>query len=1170
MQRSLTLILLLAISAVTQAAAHVATSQQPAGNAAAAAADEVFRQMLYMPAPTPRTARAEESGGARDRKHPSHFYDEDKPPPDDAADADIVDYWERWADSAGHSGHTPSNAVSSRLLAACESEPESLPRLLALMPDEPETAERVKKLYDESQSSATLGDEWRKQVREWLRFNSQYFLDELLSDARKAADKDGYVDKEEALKALAKVDWASAEPLLRSLSEGGQQRTAAFALSLLHRHAAAVKDSAAEENFRARLQAIATDRSTRARARDTAIEELSLTDWPGRDDWYLSLFADETLLEPKDGFYLFSPLTTLFDRDPDKWIPVMAKLVESKDSSVRQNAASCLVQYTTGRTVRRDAVLPVLRWLSDPGWLHINGTEYAWFLQKMDEADLPESVLGLIWIVEHDEWNGHWAARTLAHFKDPRAVPALRKALAQEKGENYRLDILNGLVASGGLSEAEQLAGLEAYAAKIATPEGRADVERYRAQDDAPLPVPVSIGNYLARQKEAPDSLVRAAFARAEVLRKQNPAQARALLGVVEGWQARQVDLDIVRRIGSGKADAATIANALERREKLRENVPQELQTIAARGGAPQGVAAILLADDTLAQSVLASEDEPARVALLACARLTQTPLPVTQVGALLRDKSADLRLAAEHYLLAEDSAQARALLLEHHPGEAFITGWRENVPLIGGNDFSAMGRAEEKLRAELFSKEDAPQQVFALLGNDERPLHALRVYKDRAVYTHYEDSARYRERAVTAAELARFKQFVTSSNLLDLGPQIGSCHYNCSLSEFLFLERDGGRRVFSHQAFDVWLTVILNFESLDEGAKVHYRLADELKGLEVLVADDSLSIRDVWQKGDDVRVLVERAETPEEITQGRSESSKDEEEEEDSNAARTKRRRVEWEKATARLSWHVFSGGRLGAVTTKPEGRATYDDELLDVDDEKFPSHVNAHLAQAKADGCYVLAGELSRGGLWKKCPGREPARVSNGEGIYADPLVTSDGIWAVAAKTDTDWGKPNEVVRFNLRTGREYRVAIPPADQFEPVAYIAAHGEVLLRRARDDDDERKETGGPAAPEYYLLDSTTGRTRLVTGIFAPLLQEGDRPLQPTGNADEFWAALPDRARDETRVGRYNTKDFSFRTLLVLPHIRFDSFQMWADEAGAKIYVTYQGQLLRLPLPTTK
>lgn len=1129
------------------------------------ASDEVFRQLLYLPAPTPRTSAPDEEA-EKQNKRPPDFYDGAHVPPDNAPDADLLDYWERWADTSNHEGLRPSDVVRERLLAACEDAPERLPRLLSFMPDTEEASDRIKKLYDAAQGDARFDDGWRKSVREWLMMHSKYFLSDLMGLAQKAKDKDGYIDKDEALNALANVDWESAAPLLQTLSGGSQPRVAAQALKLLYQHAVEEKDSADEEKYRARLQAVAADRNAPAKARDTVIEALSFTEWPGRDEWYLSLFADDTLREPTDGSYLYSPLTTLFNRDPDKWIPVMAKLVESKDPAVRQNAANCLVDYVNSHP-RRDAILPVLRWLSDPDWLDINGTERAWFMQHMNDVEIPESVPGLIWIVENEKSNRMWAARTLAHYKDPRAIPALKKALADEQNESYREYIIEGLLASGGITEAEQLSALEAYALKLTTEEGRQELERYGFDESNPLPPTVSIGKYLARQKEPPEALVRATLARVESLQRMNPAQARALLGVIQGWQSRLVDLDMLHRIGAGNADATMIANALERREKLRTTVAAELQSLVGAGGAPQGVAAVLLEDALLAQNILGTGDEATQIALLACARLVQMPLPVAQVGALLRSKNANLSLAAERYLLAEDSPLARELLWEHHPQQAFITGWRENIRLISENNFAAMDKAEEKLRAELLKPEDAPLEIFALLGDDEQPLYVLRVYARRAVYTHYEE-ARYSERVITGAELNRFRTFVTSNNVAELGPQFGFCRHDCWVAEFLMLKRQRGRRVFSHQGSGAWVTLLANFDMLGgDGAKIHYRLEDEIKGLEVLYADDTLPVKDVWQRGDDLRVRVEREATLEEDKQ-EAEENDESDEVVDIAAARVARRRRQVERARARISWRPFKDGKLGEATSPPEGCATFDENRLEIDDNAFPSHLNSHLAQAVSGDFVVLAGDLSEGGLWKKAAGQQAVRISSGEGVYANPIVTPDGQWAIAAKAESNWGEPNDVVRFNLKTGREYRVNLPPAKDFEPLMYVAAQGRVLLRRAQGNDDE-KNSDASSSPEFYLLDAATGRTQPVTGVFEPLQEEGRGFLQPTGRPFEVWAAIPDKALNQTRVGRYSLKDFSFEVRLVVPHLTFESADMWADEGGAKLYIVYEGQLLRLPLPAS-
>src|SRR5262249_49133269 len=151
------------------------------------------------------------------------------------------------------------------------------------------------------------------------------------------------------------------------------------------------------------------------------------------------------------------------------------------------------------------------------------------------------------------------------------------------------------------------------------------------------------------------------------------------------------------------------------------------------------------------AGAILTSTDQEAQIALLAGARLMQTSLPLNTVGPLLKSKNLLLQAAAERYLLSEDSKEARTLLWQHHPDEAFITGWRENISLIGGDNFDQMGKLEEKLRAELF-KPDGPGEIFALFGNGEQLGYVLRIYTDKAVYTVYEDSSRYREREISKA----------------------------------------------------------------------------------------------------------------------------------------------------------------------------------------------------------------------------------------------------------------------------------------------------------------------------------------------------------------------------------------------------------------------------------
>jgi hypothetical protein len=1120
---------------------------------------DVLRQLLSLSAAAPHTADA--APDKEQGQHPSKFYDGDNPPPDDAPAEDLLDYWK------AHS-HTVedvpklSDAVRQRLVGMCEEQPEILPDLLALFANNAQAIARVKKIYDgASQRDIGIWSMSLTDVRAWLRLNSSYFLDELLVRARAAQDREGYVENEEAFRALAKIDWPTAEILLRERANGDQPRLAALALALLYQHAREVKAADDEEQYRTRLQTVVAEHDSPARARATAIDVLSLTDWSGRDEWYLSLFADETLLKPTDGDRNFYPLTTLFKEDPDKWIPVMANLVESKNTVVQQTAASCLAQYA-GEHPRRDAILPVLRWLSEPDWFDIGKHNRDCFVMSVEKVEVPESVPGLIWIIEHEEDNRGAAASVVAHYKDPRAIPVLKKVLAEETDEDRRSDLIGSLLACGGLSEAEQLAALEAYAGKLATNDGRTEIEHYRDASDSPLSVLVSIGLYLAEDERPPDTLVTAVLARAQSLQRTNPAQAGIWLEIAHGWETRLIDLDMLRRIGAGTADAASIVRALARRVELRKRAGPELQALATAGGTTRSIAAVLLGDKVLAQHILATGNQLAQIALLASARLTQLPLPVAQVGTLLGSKNPTLALAAESYLLAEDSEDAGRLVLARHPHEGFITGWRESVSLTGGTNCEALGKAEASLRAELF-KQSAPLETIALLLNDERPRYVVRIYADKVVYTDYENAARYRERTITNKELARFKSALTDSEIMEPNPQFGSCNYRCTPVELLSLTPQSGRRVFSLEILYGWSEILDIFARLSkgDGVKTHYWLADEIKGLEVLHADNKLLVRDVWQQGADIRVYVERVATP-------TDAEQQEQPDSDTNApddqtAPANQSQPEPARAEARFTWRSFAAGRLDAEAQPPAGHATFYERTFQIDTSVFPVWCNRNLVQAIAGDSVVLAGRNQEDGLWKKARGQERVRIGD-EGEYEAPLVTPDGKWVVVSQTDVESSQPASIVRLNLQTGRVYRVDLPPADRFMPLAYVAAHGQVLLRRAKNVVGRGSKTIGPNKPEFYLLDAATGRTQLVTGDFTPFRLGSNRALQPTNKPAEFWVAIPDRTNNQTRVGRYSVRDFSFQPLLVVPHIAFDD--MWVDESTAQLYVVYEGQLLRLPL----
>jgi hypothetical protein len=1211
--------------------------------------NDLLQKFIDLQAPGfQKSADAEKEGDQKER--PKEFFNDDNPPPDDAPIEDILAYWSAYSSVAFSTTYKPppSKKTLERILEYCRGNPKLAARYVGIFPPDPEIASVIKDIYDD-QTKAQNSEVY--QLQEWLKYNSTYYLDDLLKGANGIKDENNYVQNQNQyfLRALARVDWNSAQPIVSRLENDiSNPYSQILAKWVSYQHAIDTGDFATENAYRHDLQKIVENKQAPWGQRDLAMDSLTVSnDWEGRDEWYLSLLDDETLLTIQENGY--TGLTTLISNSPKaRWREKMLELTKSANSTVRTAAARNLMgMYREGDTEIAKALLP---WLSDPAWAKQSGNnERSTLIKALGETDVPESVPGLIFVVLNEEENREVAAAALGKYKDPRAVPALRTILASQDTYEGRTTYIGALFACSGFTDDEQMADLEAYAAMMSTETGKTQIQEFEQQyddhgdhfdsdgegggeegegarepmvatasgtvsmpgdsipargamadDEEPKPIPmqISIGSFLAGQEEPGEGLVVRALARLKILKKRNPAVALTLEEIIEKWKGRAIFLETLRRIRSGESTVDDLLMALANRKDMREKVPAELASMPGSGGIARGIGACINESTEEYLSILGGEDPEAQITMLGCTRLLRAPLPVLDVGGLLASPDKRVALAAERYLETEDSLEARKMVLAGNKGEALILGARttfipdvkniysssaldsvfqtvtgEGVPFT----IASFQKTEDDLRKEIKANPEM-LAVYAMLPGGANGARVVRAFKDRVVFTYYEDSARYWERNLSREEYQDLYNYLLEKNIDSLRP-VMDCNGGCLPGEFVMFGRDGGRRVY--YASNILpapldkLSEMFDSFSRAEETKLHYRLGESTAGLETLWTNKKLPARAVWAKDGDLRVLIEDTEKAAEIENDLSEKmasiTKDANSDGPTQQARYEAiQKQALEMKYAHVSWRKLENGRADTIVPQPP------DAPFIYDSTQAPEIPNIRSTprawQVRTGTGEIRAGEYYEPGLFRVSPGQAPIKMK--EGQYENPIASGDGKWVVVSRYIEE-EEFNGLVRINLQTGREFKVGLPPSDSILPVAFIPSHNKVLVYRAGkaitppntvDPEGAESAQAVRAGGEYYLLDAATGVFLRVKGEFRPLQEQTYRPLQPTGVAGESWAALPDTKTGGTSIGRYNEKLFTFHPVMTLPNIRIDSMAMWINEAAGKIYFVYEGHLLAVPL----
>jgi hypothetical protein len=1157
-------------------------ASQPRSQQIATAINELLKQNPLQPEALDADAASE-----KDDK------EESKPPADDAPIKELIAYWRdhTFQDSAG-SKIKPSDKVRERLLAACEDRPNLLPRLIHAMPQTPDAYDRVYKLLTEDPDE---NGAWKQSAHQWLKHNSSYFREDLIEDVRRLTQNDAADIS--GINALARLDWEAAKPMVEAMANGAHPYHAVQALGITYEQASRGGDSTQAEMLRAQLKAMVTNRQTPVPIRQAAFQALMATEWSGQEDWYLSLFADRSLsgtwpeekVDDKDkpksdekperkakaGWGLltgngsgFNFLWLPVQENAAKWLPVVARLVGNSDRAVHLAAVSSLAEFLAAsdgpRESQQQAARALLPWLTDASWG--GGLERWSYIGSLSKLNLPEAMSGLIWILDNDEEGESraMAAEALIHYKSPQAIQPLRRALGRENEEQLREAIITALIQLGGFSDEEAAADIEAYARKAVTTEGQKEIAEIAGGDsNKSLPLPVSIGRVYGQNEEIeiPEGLAAKLFERAKALRATEMAVARQILSIAENADLMIADLNLIERIGEGWIDVDALKLALEWRASMRKRAGDELAKLFKQGGYAAGLAAILLDDESNRTDLLKGKDQNAQLALLAAARYTREKLPVELVGKLL--STSLLAVAAESYMEVEDSAEARKIVWARHPGEAKILGMGASAQLIASG-VSPLGKWEDLMRDEV-RRAIGDEEIYAVAPYINAGLYGgviVRVLKGQAEISLQYEEGRRRLRRLTTAELRDLKEFTLREEVENLGPPSHEDDREFGPStmpfEYLRLTKDGGRRIMIPQPGPTpkkdatpreQLAGLFYKLSHTGEYKLRYAMEDKIPGLEVLLADDKRRVFAACLEGGQLRLMVEPERNGSPGQPGLNTPYR----------------------PPYSFEWRSLTTGQLGAAVEEPRSCRFHN---LTINAPEWITEIRQRFGvmmdwrATQGDSWYAPAVIEGESGVWKFEENKSPVKIA--EGTYVNVVVTPDGKWIVAKKIVQSTEKYEmQITRISLQpakqagaqTSREFAVGAAQLSAHYPIAFVPAHNKVLLGQGHYQYG-REFNGGV----YYLLDAETGALQQIKGEFRPLQDQFTRALQPTEKPNEFWAVVYDSQKKVTIVGRYNERAFTFAPVIEVPEIRVSSADVWVDAAAGKVYLTYLGHLLRVPL----
>ncbi|MEA2164454.1 MAG: hypothetical protein QOK37_2581 [Thermoanaerobaculia bacterium] len=717
------------------------------------------------------------------------------------------------------SHQTITPAVRARVLARLKADPSIILDAYKLLPDDADAAAAAAFAIGQVKETEAK-DERLKEVREWIRRRGNFERPQLIAAASAADDKDGWIEGEEDMRALAQLDWNAAAPVLARLAAGRSPRVSALAHVLPYEHAISTADPMAVAQ-RTVLQTIAEDRTSPARARTLAFETLLASEWKDRDQWYLKMFGDASLLGPTDGMYLLMPLSSPVEKNPDHWIPILARLTTSSDLTVRSNAANLLGDFQLERA-RADALAPLLPWLKDPGWATETSMTRLRLTQSLPAVHLSAAIPALQWMCEHeeDETIRAYAAMSLVELSAPEAMKYVRVAL-KNADAGASAEVTQAIVRSHVLSENEIADDIIAFAEIISTPEGAQSFNQRLfslGKEQKPLPLDVVLGYRLAA--DPPDSVVVAEKLLGRI--QQGDRTSAVLQSIISQMKVPSAQKYLVSQLGRGVIEPFAVRSLLLERAAVAQAAAEELLKAREENSVEAGIAAVISGDESTIRQIMEGDSTEQRKGVLAASRITRRPLDVQQV--LKAGRVSKLEGAATAYLEAVNSPAARDALAALHRGEMRIWGERPGED-PGHTTFTFFDEWEATLKKRL-SEDDADRidalAVGSYWGGDHEVV-ALE-FKGEAILAVTGHGDQQQTRPLTPEIAARIRQALAKIDAASLAPLSHEGTSDGAQYEFVTLTLDGGHRVFmnnpARDADGAYSTLVSTLETLAKEQK--------------------------------------------------------------------------------------------------------------------------------------------------------------------------------------------------------------------------------------------------------------------------------------------------------------------------------------------------------------